>query len=244
MKLPNMIIFDYGHTILYEPRFNTLRGTEALMPYITENPQELTVNEIKDFDGKIFVEYCRKAQSIGLEMHNFCCMQLAYELLGLKFSVSIEETERILWDNTSIGAVMPYAVEMLRFISKRGIRCGVVSNIGWSGKALQTRIGRLLPDNRFEFVIASSEYMIRKPNPLIFELALKKANLSASDVWFCGDSPTADVEGAASVGIYPVWYEDLTVENPFRELNSNKPNCEHLHIHDWRELVEILEGLK
>jgi putative hydrolase of the HAD superfamily len=63
-------------------------------------------------------------------------------------------------------------------------------------------------------------------------------------VWFCGDSPTADVEGAASVGIFPVWYEDLTVENPFRESNSNEPNCEHLHIHDWRELIEILEGLK
>jgi putative hydrolase of the HAD superfamily len=167
-------------------------------------------------------------------------MRLAYELLGLKFSVSIEEAERILWDNTSIGAVMPYADEMLRYISKRGIRSGVVSNIGWSGKALQTRIDRLLPDNRFEFVIASSEYMVRKPNPLIFELALKKVNLSASDVWFCGDSPTADVEGAASIGIFPVWYEDLTVENPFRESNSNVPNCEHLHIHDWRELVEIL----
>jgi putative hydrolase of the HAD superfamily len=243
MKLPKMIIFDYGHTLLYEPGFNTLRGTEALMPYITENPQKLTAEEIKDFDGKIFSEHCRKAQSSGLEMHNFCCMRLAYELLGLKFSVSIEEAERILWDNTSIGAVMPYADEMLRYISKKGIRSGVVSNMGWSGKALQTRIDRLLPENRFEFVIASSEYMVRKPNPLIFKLALKKANLSASDVWFCGDSPTADVEGAASVGIFPVWYEDLTVENPFRESNSNDPSCEHLHIHDWRELMEILEEI-
>jgi ribosomal-protein-alanine N-acetyltransferase len=40
------------------------------------------------------------------------------------------------------------------------------------------------------------------------------------------------------------WYEDLTIENPFRESNNNVPNCEHLYIHDWRELVEILEGLK
>jgi putative hydrolase of the HAD superfamily len=244
MKLPKMIIFDYGHTLLYEPGFNKLRGTEALMPYITVNPQNLTAKEIVDFNSNIYAEYCRKSQSICLEMHNLCCMRLSYELLRLKFSVPIEEAEQIFWDNTSIGAVMPYADEMLRYISKRGIRSGVVSNMGWSGKALKVRIDRLLPDNRFEFVIASSEYMVRKPNPLIFDLALKKANLSASDVWFCGDSPTADVEGAASVGIFPVWYEDLTVENPFRESNSNEPNCEHLHIHNWRELVEILEGLK
>jgi putative hydrolase of the HAD superfamily len=38
--------------------------------------------------------------------------------------------------------------------------------MGWSGKALEARIDRLLPENRFEFVIASSEYMIRKLNPL------------------------------------------------------------------------------
>jgi hypothetical protein len=42
---------------------------------------------------------------------------------------------------------MPYADEMLRYISKRGIRSGVVSNIGWSGKALKSRIERLLPEN-------------------------------------------------------------------------------------------------
>jgi putative hydrolase of the HAD superfamily len=243
MNIPKMILFDYGHTLLYEPGFNKLCGTEAIMPYVTENPQGLTAKEIADFNGKIFTEYCRIAQPIGLEMHNLCCMRLSYELLGLKFSVSIEEIERVFWDNTSIGAVMPYAKEMLRYISKRGIRCGVVSNMGWSGKALQQRINRLIPENHFEFVLASSEYMIRKPNPLIFELALKKANLSAGDVWFCGDSPTADVEGAAVVGVFPVWYEDLSVENPWREVNSKEPNCEHLHIYDWRDLVEKLEVL-
>jgi hypothetical protein len=43
--------------------------------------------------------------------------------------------------------------------------------------------------------------------------------------------------------MYPVWYEGLIVENPWREVNSKEPNCEHLHIHDWREVVTILEGL-
>jgi putative hydrolase of the HAD superfamily len=95
MKLPKMIIFDYGHTLLYEPGFNKLRGTEAIMPYITVNPQNLTAKEIADFNSKIYAEYCRKSQSIGLEMHNLCCMRLAYELLGLKFSVSIEEAKQI-----------------------------------------------------------------------------------------------------------------------------------------------------
>jgi hypothetical protein len=33
------------------------------------------------------------------------------------------------------------------------------------------------------------------------------------------------------------------MENPFREKTSKLLDCEHLHIHDWREMVEVLEGL-
>jgi len=76
---------------------------------------------------------------------------------------------------------------------------------------------------------------------MLFELALRKANLPASEVWFCGDSPKADIAGAAGVGIFPVWYEDLTMENPWREKNAAEPAGEHLHIRDWRELIEILQ---
>jgi putative hydrolase of the HAD superfamily len=90
MKFPKIIIFDYGHTILYEPGFNKLRGTEALMPYITANPQKHTAKKIADFTVNIYSEYCRKSQSIGLEMHNLCCMRLAYELLGKR----LESTNR------------------------------------------------------------------------------------------------------------------------------------------------------
>ena len=60
---------------------------------------------------------------------------------------------------------------------------------------------------------------------------------------FCGDIIEADVEGSAAVGIFPVWYDDETVENPWRGQNKGMiPKCELLHIHDWLELIEILEG--
>jgi putative hydrolase of the HAD superfamily len=137
---------------------------------------------------------------------------------------------------------MPNADIMINYINSRGIRSGVISNIAFSGAVLSERLNRLLPRNRFEFVIASSEYMIRKPNPMLFELVLKKAGLCAEDVWFCGDNIRADVEGSASIGIFPVWYEDETVENPWRERSKWLfPECGHLHIHDWLELIDILE---
>ena len=42
---------------------------------------------------------------------------------------------------------MPYISELLSFLDQKGIRTGVISNIGWSGNALFRRINRLLPEN-------------------------------------------------------------------------------------------------
>ena len=168
-----------------------------------------------------------------------------YEYLEIELSITPPEAEKIFWENTSSGGVMPNVGKMLGYINALGIRSGVISNIGWSGSALTERINRLLPQNKFEFVIASSEYMFRKPSPALFELALKKAGLDAADVWFCGDTIKADVEGSAAVGMYPVWYEDETVVNPWCGRNDGvTPSCDHLHIHDWLELIEVLEGIE
>ena len=243
-KLPKMIVFDYGDTLLYEPGFDTLRGNRALHPYITKNPDNLTAEDINAFFQKMYTDEFSKARAHGFEIHERQMQRMTYEYLGIELSISYEEAELVFWRNTSQGAMMPHTDEMLDALNAKGIRSGVISNIGFSENALRERINRLLPRNRFEFIIATSEYGIRKPHPYLFEIALRKAGLSPKEVWFCGDNIDADVEGAAAVGIYPVWYEDLVCENPFRTQSEGKtPSCEHLHLHDWREMMQVLEGL-
>lgn len=34
---PEMIIFDYGHTLLYEPDWDSTRGNNELFKHITKN---------------------------------------------------------------------------------------------------------------------------------------------------------------------------------------------------------------
>lgn len=243
MRYPKMIIFDYGHTLLYEPGFDALRGEKALFEYITENPRGITPEQANRFVEALFSEFGRVREA-GFEIHEYPILRLMNEYFGLRFSVPVEEAEIIFWEGASRGALMPGADRMLDFINENGIRSGVVSNISFSARALQSRINRLLPRNRFEFVIASSEYMIRKPNRLLFELALRKAGLSAEEAWFCGDHPQADVEGAARVGIFPVWYENAT-ERDYKDRSGEMvPSCEHLHIHEWHEMITALEKLQ
>ena len=242
MKKPEMIIFDYGHTLLYEPGFDAMRCEEAAYPYIVENPQNLTTEQIYAEVQRIFAEF-QEQRNAGIEIHEWQFMRLVYEWLGLKFSISYRELEEIEWNAASPGAVMPGVVEMLDYINSVGIRTAVISNIGWSGNALTNRINRLLPNNRFEFIMASSEYVLRKPNRMLFETALRKANLSADSVWYCGDSIRADIKGAHGAGIYPVLYEGNTPDerNPFTYQNEGEMiDFEYLHIHHWSEMTALL----
>ncbi len=94
----------------------------------------------------------------------------------------------------------------MTFLYLNGFRTGVISNISFAGKVVENRINELIPTNHFEFVIASSEYLYRKPNRRIFELALEKAELSASEVWYIGDQYECDIVGARNAGLFPVWY--------------------------------------
>lgn len=45
------------------------------------------------------------------------------------------------------------------------------SNICYAGKVIKKRISKMLPNHQFEFILATSEYMFRKPNKRIFGLA-------------------------------------------------------------------------
>ena len=244
MKKPKMIIFDYGHTLIHESDADFYRGEEALFQYIKSNKNNLTAKQVYDFSSELFNEI-GSARGIDLEIHQWQFQKFLYEYLEIELTISIPEAEKILWENASPGKCMPNAEEMLLFLNENNIRSGVISNIGFSGDVLTDRINRLLPQNMFEFFIASSEYMFRKPSKMIFELALRKADLEASDVWFCGDNIKADIEGSSAVGMFPVWYENNVIENPWYKVKKGVvPECKHLHIHDWLELIDVLKKLK
>jgi putative hydrolase of the HAD superfamily len=55
-----------------------------------------------------------------------------------------------------------------------------------------------------EWVI-SEEAGVRKPDARIFELAADRARMGLRGAWMIGDSPEADIAGAAGMGLPSVW---------------------------------------
>ena len=246
MVSPEMIIFDNGHTLLYEPDWDSERGNRALFAYISKNPDDVSVEEYAKTCTEVFgkMEDIRKSHNadISARVGN----KVVAELLDIEFSLTPLERETVFWTAASNGAVMPYAEEMLDYLNENGIRTAVISNLAWSGEALTERFYRLLPNNKFEFVITSSDYMYRKPSRVLFDIALNKAGLAPDKVWYCGNSITADIEGAHGVGIFPVLYEGDTPGeiNPYRGQNDGlNSDFDYLHITDWRELIAALNKI-
>ena len=244
MTKPEMIIFDYGYTILHEPNNSAENGNKAIYKYIKDNPDNVSFETFNKTCIEMFAEI--KANRGTLEIHEHHYLRLLYDYLNITLSVSIAEAECIIWNGISEGAVMPYVLEMLDYLNENGIRTAVISNLAFSGAALAERIDRLLPNNQFEFVLASSEYVFKKPHPLMFKVALNKAGLSADKVWFCGDSIYCDINGSHGVGMFPVLYEGSTAEeNPsVRDNIDMEIPFDHLHIHHWSELIMALEQIK
>lgn len=244
MTYPEMILFDYGHTLIYEPALDDERGIEAVLKYATRNKNNLSAKEIAKFLAKLFNKTVNHSRKYDFELHQFALQRLLYEYLEIEIPLPQSELEQIFWFNAAPGTLMPNIDKVIDYLNQNSIRSGVISNICFSGESLEKRINLFLPNNKFEFVIASSDYIIRKPDPMIFELALKKAELTPDKVWYCGDYPEFDAAGANSAGIFPVWYQS-ELECSYRDKDSeNPPKCEHLHITDWAEMIDVLDKLK
>ncbi|MGH2807722.1 MAG: HAD family hydrolase [Actinomycetota bacterium] len=82
-----------------------------------------------------------------------------------------------------------------------GYRLGLISNFEhW----LEEMLIELEIGHRFDPVVISALEGIEKPDPRIYELALARAGVAPPGAVHVGDTPSADVEPAAQVGITPV----------------------------------------
>lgn len=232
-----MIIFDYGNTLLYEPNWDTKKGNAELLKYVTRNPNNCTAEDISKGAELIFGIHVENVRKNGYDICGQIGDRVLYEYLGLEFSITPLQMETVFWNGASVGAIMPAADKMIDWINKHGIRSAVISNLLWSGNALTERLNRLLPNNQFEFVMTSSDYFMRKPNRILFDIALQKSGLNADEIWYCGDNVQADVEGAAQVGIFPVWYDNDTDKSYKDKSNESYPKCEHLYIKEWNDMI-------
>jgi HAD superfamily hydrolase (TIGR01509 family) len=95
----------------------------------------------------------------------------------------------------------PDAVPALTLARTHGLRTGVISNSNGTIKRILADLG-LLP--LVDFVLDSQEEGVEKPAPAIFERALARSRVAASEAAYVGDLYSIDVLGARRAGLSAV----------------------------------------
>lgn len=243
MQKPKMILFDYGQTLINEEKFNGVKGTEAVLRYAVENKYKLSAAQVQEEAEKINKELGRfdpmKRHLLQVEVPNHMFTSYLYGSLGISLSLTSEQIDKMFWDAAAPGSPTRGIEGFLEYLHQNGIRTGVISNISFAGRVVENRINEAIPNNHFEFILATSEYMYRKPNKRIFELALEKAELKACDVWYIGDQYECDIVGARNAGIFPVWYLGAS-DMPYKKEDYEKA-VDVKQIRTWEELQIWME---
>jgi putative hydrolase of the HAD superfamily len=97
----------------------------------------------------------------------------------------------------------PMIAAALRIADDAGLVPVVVSN---GETRVQEQVIRRTGLDRYvaDWVI-SEEADVSKPSPRIFEIAAERVRMRLRNAWMIGDSPEADIGGAAGIGIPSVW---------------------------------------
>ena len=240
MKIPKMILFDYGQTLIAEQRFDGIKGTEAVLKHATRNKYNLTAEQVQERANELNKEFGRydpgKRHLRQIEIPNTMFTPYLYESQGIEIALSNAEIDTVFWDAAAPGAPTEGMENFLEYLKNKGIRTGVISNISYAQSAVAGRINRMLPGNSFEFIITSSNYIFRKPNRKIFDLALEKAGLNPDETWYIGDQYECDIKGALNAGIFPVWYIGA-IDLPYKDDKNI------LTVKTWDNLMEIMSVL-
>ncbi len=243
MTKPVMILFDYGGTLLYEPDFDPAADNRAIYPYICKNPHHISLEEFSDYLLRFFDEI-RALRGELIEIHEHIFLRNVLEHFDMQLSVSMEEAEWIICNGISHVQKTPGVSEMLQFLREQGIRTGVVSNLCWSGKALSRRLEEQFPEHAFDFILTSSEYIFRKPDRHMFDMAVHKSGLSREEIWFVGNDMEMDICGAHDAGLYPVFYDDRSIPSRLHEKNDSMvPAFPYSRLGNWKKFTEQLSLL-
>lgn len=203
MSRTRAVFFDLGGT-LYDYATFEPGNREALVTLArwagSAAPNEEIFESHRSALREVFHRYLPKPfylhrdlfRDVLLGMANRLEVSLNEELLGRYRELQRRNQERDF-------RLREGAVETLNALRGRRLHLAIVSNIDEDQLGQLVELGKL--HEVFDDLLSSEAARACKPNPAIFEEALRRAGCAAEEALFVGDSVPQDIEGANRVGI-------------------------------------------
>jgi len=197
------VFFDAGHTLLFAyPDLGTIYA-ETTARFGVRLPPEAFIEAFVPVFKAAVREYAKDGASSDAQDHAM------WREITRKIHASVDGLHRVEFDAWFEALYVRFGepdawrlyddvAPALGDLRKRGLRLGIVSN--WDTR-LRKICGGLGVDRLVDFIVISAEAGVRKPDPRIFEEALRRAGVEAEETIHVGDLPDEDIEGARRAGI-------------------------------------------
>ena len=220
------LIFDYGGTI----DTNGIHWGEVIWQAYENTGIPVGREEFRE--AYVYVERMLGSQQIIQPDHTFkdvleIKIKLQYEKLGLTDLEQAKTIAHSCYENTTL--TIRRASEVLDTLSARYPMI-LVSNFYGN---LRTVLNEFGLTKFFAEIIESAEVGIRKPDPEIYRLAIKKTGLTPHEVIIIGDSYKNDIAPANILGCPSIWLKGKGWDN--KEDSIQHP----LIIKDFTELINF-----
>lgn len=225
---PRGILFDYGGTLVEEAGFDARAGVELLLAHLIHRPRSLGIDEVLARVERVAREVSDRRDAFQIEAPWPAVTRLIYDYFGVAFDQPLSELELMFWDATVTTRPMPGVREALVALEALRVPLGVVSNSSFRGEVIRHELAKHDLAAPLAMVVASADYVVRKPNPLLFETAASLLDVAPHDIWFVGDRLDTDVAGARAAGMVSVW---------LRPPNDQRDHAADLAVSSWSDLL-------
>ena len=205
---PEVVFFDVGHTLIYP----TPSVGEVYASAMRDAGLECTPEEAEEAFGDAWREQRRRHGSQKPAYGSTDADAWRWWRKIVKLSVEpfgepddFAELFDSLWQyfaNPDAWSVYEDVMPALERLERTGVRRGVISN--WDSR-LDPILKELGLWEHFESWTISSHEGVEKPNPAIFEAALRSMGVEPAQAVHVGDSYEEDILGARRMGMRAVW---------------------------------------
>ncbi len=198
-KIVTDVFFDLDHT-LWDFEKNSALTFEKIL---SENQVPVDLDDfLKVYvpNNLIFWRLFREDKISKIDLR-YQRLKVTFDSLGINVSDAVINhlSEEYIANLSSYNHLFPNAMEVLKYLKPK-YQLHIITN-GFQ-EVQDRKIRNSNIDSFFTHVINSEMAGVKKPNPVIFELALNKANTIPEKSIMIGDSLEADILGAKALGFH------------------------------------------
>lgn len=238
------VLLDFGHTLVDFQR--TQEALHAAYQQIRDRIEAVAFMEVPELldlvervAGGVDRLVERSYREGRLEEVNQATL-LREALAGIGFELPDDVIDHIVvLDHSAYSnsiTVEPEVLSTLQTLKAEGYRMGLVSNLTLRADLMRKDLQRWGLLDQLDATVFSSEVGVRKPDPRIFQEALRRTGAEPAETVFVGDRLYDDVSGAQAVGMRGV----LTRQFRQEEDPAYRPDAVIEHL---KELPDVLKTL-